>query len=335
MVSIIIPIYNAAPYLETCLNSVVGQSEPDMQILLIDDGSADASPEICSAFAAKDKRIQLVSQVNSGVSAARNRGLSLAVGEYLLFVDADDELPKTAVEHLLKAAGPDADLVIGSHEEFRGKIRRKICREERRFSQSQWKADFASFDALLSTLWGKLYRRQVILEHSLTFDPALPYCEDHVFNLRFCREIRAAAGIAPVTYRYRLGGMASSLQYHPNMGQCNLALLREYQAFFDGQVPEDFWKRKVRDQFLGSILHEIQHGTHRHAAAGIEKALTLYGSVLSEKTLDRALYSPSMAQAIAQRDAEKILRLVYKEKAVSIWLKKGKTALWRRFHKRI
>ncbi len=335
MVSVIIPVYNAAPYLMGCLNSVVGQSQPDLQILLIDDGSTDASPEICKAFAEKDTRIQFVSQSNSGVSTARNRGLSLAVGEYLLFVDADDELPETAVSMLLKAAGPDIDLVIGSHEEFRGKIRRKIHREERIFSQSQWKEAFPGFDAMLSTLWGKLYRRQVILEHSLSFDPALPYCEDHVFNLRFCREIRAAAVITPVTYRYRLGGIASSLRYYPNMDQYNLALLREYQVFFDGRVPEAFWKQKVRDQLLGSILHEIQHGTHRQAVAGIERILIAYAPFLNGEILDRSLYSAAMARAIAAQDAEKILALQYKEKAASILRKKGKTALWRWYHKRI
>jgi len=90
MISTIVPIYNAANYLETCLKSLIHQTEQDLQIILIDDGSTDNSLSIAHSFAAKDPRILVLQQDHAGQSAARNKGMEHAKGEYIAFVDADD-----------------------------------------------------------------------------------------------------------------------------------------------------------------------------------------------------------------------------------------------------
>ena len=104
-VSVIIPVYNAEAYLRQCLDSVVNQTLQDIEIICVDDGSADFSTVILNEYAAKDARINIFTQVNSGQGAARNRGLEAARGEYVYFVDADDELLNTSVlENLLATA---------------------------------------------------------------------------------------------------------------------------------------------------------------------------------------------------------------------------------------
>ncbi len=318
MVSVIIPCHNAQAWLEACLTSVLNQTEEDLQIILIDDGSEDRTLSICERFASKDRRILLASQEHGGVSAARNRGLSLSEGEYLLFVDADDLLPPLAVASLLNAMKEDTDLVIGSHEEFRRGYCKTIRRESGIYPQSQCRESFAWFDAMLSTLWGKLYRRQVILERHLAFEASLPYCEDHVFNLQFCKWIRSAAVTGEPVYRYRLGGVASSLQYHANMGQHLLALLLAYQDFFDGQAPECFWQEKVDAHLTGSILHELTHNSREAAIVKTEEILTLYSPWLP-----------------CEQSPEAVLSRIYREKGLWIAGKKIKIALWRRFQRRI
>ena len=89
-VSVVIPVYNVAPYLRECLDSVVGQTLQNIEIICVNDGSTDSSPAILEEYAAKDSRFVIVHQENAGVSAARNRGMDLAKGEYLQFVDSDD-----------------------------------------------------------------------------------------------------------------------------------------------------------------------------------------------------------------------------------------------------
>ena len=97
-ISVIIPVYNVAPFLGQCVQSVIQQTYKDLQIILIDDGSTDGSDLIMKELAAMDRRVVVVSQGNRGVSAARNNGLSLASGKYILFLDADDYIETDALE---------------------------------------------------------------------------------------------------------------------------------------------------------------------------------------------------------------------------------------------
>lgn len=115
MISIIVPIYNAAPYLPNCLDSLLRQTERDIQIILVDDGSTDGSYAIAHSFAAKDPRILLLQQSHAGQSAARNIGLQHAKGDYVAFVDADDALAPDWCERHLAAIG-DCDYVQSGYQ---------------------------------------------------------------------------------------------------------------------------------------------------------------------------------------------------------------------------
>lgn len=103
LVSVIIPVYNVEKYLARCLDSVVGQTYQNLEIILVNDGSTDRSGEICGQYAERDARIRLFTQENQGLSAARNTGLDHMNGEYVTFVDSDDYISLFFVEILLKA----------------------------------------------------------------------------------------------------------------------------------------------------------------------------------------------------------------------------------------
>lgn len=114
-VSIIIPVYNAAKYLDACIQSVLRQTYDNWELLLVVDGATDNSEEICQHYADLDNRICVISQKNKGVSTARNTGISKATGEYLTFVDSDDELELTAIEVLVgDIIAYDADIASGA-----------------------------------------------------------------------------------------------------------------------------------------------------------------------------------------------------------------------------
>lgn len=111
-ISIIVPAYNAEAYLDECVESIIGQSYADIEIILVDDGSTDATPQLCDAWASKDKRIHVIHTDNRGLSAARNRGFANAMGEWVWFVDSDDYIAHDAVEKISAVVdGRDCDLV--------------------------------------------------------------------------------------------------------------------------------------------------------------------------------------------------------------------------------
>ena len=90
LISIIVPVYNVEKYLNECIDSIIAQTYSNIEIILVNDGSTDASGKICDEYAEKDGRIKVIHQVNAGLSAARNAGMAVATGEYLYFVDSDD-----------------------------------------------------------------------------------------------------------------------------------------------------------------------------------------------------------------------------------------------------
>lgn len=119
MISVIIPIYNVENYLERCIESIKRQTYQNLEIILVDDGSTDKSSEICEIQSSLDKRIKVIHQKNSGVSAARNRGIDIAMGDYLCFVDSDDFIHSELLETLYKISQrEDADIVTCEYQPF-------------------------------------------------------------------------------------------------------------------------------------------------------------------------------------------------------------------------
>lgn len=125
LISIIIPVYKVEPYLRRCLDSVVNQTYANLEIILIDDGSPDNCPKICDEYAEKDERIVVIHKDNGGLSDARNVGTKIAKGDFIYYLDSDDELPSNAIE-LLEAEvekHPEIDIVMGfmydnKHDEY-------------------------------------------------------------------------------------------------------------------------------------------------------------------------------------------------------------------------
>lgn len=190
LVSFIVPIYKAERYIHKCIDSLLAQTYTDIEVILVDDGSPDNCGVICDDYAARDKRVKVIHQQNGGVSAARNRGLSYAAGEYVAFVDADDLVTKDYIEELFDN---NADLVIGGYKDTGNHT---FALSEEQYVGKEALVEFYSthFHRLYSTVpWGKLYKKSIIQENRLSFDMRIRLGEDLVFNLRYlqyCSEIR-------------------------------------------------------------------------------------------------------------------------------------------------
>ena len=122
LISIIVPVYNVEKYLSKCLDSIINQTYKNLEIILIDDGSTDKSGEICDKYKNEDKRIIVIHQLNGGVSAARNTGIGVAKGRYILFIDSDDWIEKDYVSSLFTYAGDDTIVCCGYKRIFDDKI---------------------------------------------------------------------------------------------------------------------------------------------------------------------------------------------------------------------
>lgn len=123
LISIIIPVYNVAPFIEDCVNSVIAQTYPNLEIILVDDGSTDSSGVLCDQYAAKNKRIIALHQKNMGLSCARNSGIELANGKYIFFLDSDDFIHPQLIECLHSVLIKNsADIVLCAHQSVQGKI---------------------------------------------------------------------------------------------------------------------------------------------------------------------------------------------------------------------
>jgi glycosyltransferase involved in cell wall biosynthesis len=130
LISVIIPVYKVEQYIHKCVDSVIGQSYKNLEIILVDDGSPDNCGRILDEYAREDARVRVIHQANLGLSMARNAGLSAAKGDYIAFVDSDDYILEGMYADLLRLAKEhDADIVVSDYYEITGAGRKKVCLE--------------------------------------------------------------------------------------------------------------------------------------------------------------------------------------------------------------
>lgn len=194
MTSIIVPVYNIKNYLPRCIESLLAQSDPDFEVILVDDGSADGSGALCDAYAARDGRFRVVHKANGGLSSARNAGLDAARGEYILFLDGDDYLAPDAVQSLnaIAAAAGAFDFIQFRYAETDGSwqpgARQKpdvrICTDVREMFAYLYQAGGVAASACT-----KLYR--AALFRGLRFREGIAHEDEQLLNslLPRCRRV--------------------------------------------------------------------------------------------------------------------------------------------------
>lgn len=183
--SVIIPVYNCQEFLERCLESVTNQTYHDLEIILVDDGSTDASGEICDSYAKRDKRISVFHQMNQGVSAARNFGLSKITGEVVSFIDSDDTLDLDMYEFLINILNSyNADIAHCGYRHIVGEETRLIHDTKEIFVQSSEQALECLIGGKMfgGGLWNKIYRVELIQD--IRFNEAIKITEDILYNFQ-------------------------------------------------------------------------------------------------------------------------------------------------------
>ncbi len=188
-VSVIVPVYNVEKYLRKCMDSIVGQTFRDIEIICIDDGSPDGSINILNEYAEKDTRVKIVRQENVGLGATRNRGIEIACGEYILFVDSDDYLDPKAVELSLKRIEETgAELCLFNARDidavteepiYHNYLRMGLLKEFETFSAEDLGENI--FQITAQNCWNRLYKKELFNDKRLRFYEGIRY-EDAYFG---------------------------------------------------------------------------------------------------------------------------------------------------------
>ena len=328
-VSIIVPVYNAERTIRRCIESILNQEYTDFELLLVDDGSLDASGAICDEYAARDSRVQVFHKANSGVSSSRNLALDHARGEYLQFLDSDDWITPDATRSLVRAMedGP-CDMVIS---DFYRVVGERVCQkgdidEDGIMTREEFAAHMmeAPADFYYGVLWNKLYRRSIVEAHHLRMDPEISWCEDFMFNLEYIRYAQLFRAIQIPIYYYvkTKGSLASQSLTISQTVKMKLTVFEYYHRFFktvldeeeyekcrlkvyrflvdaagDGSVPPLSNSRKLGDERMQVCPHVLD-------GEGV-----LYDAFRERKLLDRYLETAALKNDLTLPDARLLLAL--------------------------
>lgn len=202
LISVVMPVYNVEKYLREAVESVLRQTYSSWELILVDDGSTDSSGSLCDAWTEHDERIHVIHKKNGGLSSARNAGMALAKGEWIMFPDSDDIIADHTLETMLRCAD-DVDVVICTLEEFPKKITYRAFESPRRYASfAETAKDFCRLHGkhVFSSACTKLYRRERI---QMSFDESVRHMEDLLFNLEFLPTCRGICILPDVMYFYR------------------------------------------------------------------------------------------------------------------------------------
>lgn len=214
--SIIVPIYNVEEYLENCIDSILDQTFKDFELILVNDGSPDNSLEICYRYQEKDERVKVIDKKNGGVSSARNAGIDIALGEYIAFIDPDDDIEINMYERLIEGAiKNNVDIVICGFKFIDIFNNKKISYEVDRYSNRIIKEKEIRSDVLKSILelknvygygvyscWNKVYKNDLFNDNKIRFDIEKHHGEDARLNLILLTKVKSIYFINQPLYNY-------------------------------------------------------------------------------------------------------------------------------------
>lgn len=263
LISVIMPVYNAEKTVETSVMSVLAQSYPHLELILVDDGSKDESLRICRDLEKADNRVRVIAQKNAGPAMARNAALDAARGEYLMFADSDDLLVPDACALLTQALGEN-DLAIAHYYFDLRSIEsdRGLLPGTRNLTEAEFLSELVKRPGsfYFSALWNKIYRTDIVKSARLRFDPFLSWGEDFAFNMQYYAQItRGVALLETPVYHYVKNLGSSSIRTLLHVAHSCRIKWRLYQHFkalyikkglfqrYRGEISRYIWNVTIAD----------------------------------------------------------------------------------------
>ena len=256
--SIIIPVYNAEDYLDRCLHSILEQEFSSYEVILVDDGSSDASPLICDRYSSTDPRFRTVHKPNGGVSSARNMGLELAKGEYIMFLDSDDTLLPLGLDDIMGAVTGE-DMVVAGYATFIDNVPVKTVKPKK--TKTYKGAEYPEFFQqnvrrnceMLDAPWAKLFKRKTI--GNTRFCEELSYAEDKLFVFEVMARCSSILAFSEAIYGYymRPGSLGSDTKSIKHVSQL-MVFLPKYAVVLDALVQRCPTTKKVVELYHNDLV---------------------------------------------------------------------------------
>lgn len=276
LITIIIPVYNVPKkYLDICIDSVINQTYKNIEILIIDDGSRKEIAETIDKYTSLNDNIKIFHKENEGVSKARNKGIELSKGEWILFVDADDYIEKDAVEKLINNS-EDVEVVISrtqmnTQKEVQGYNKEILINNDNReeLIKSILQIKNSKFN-LVDGVWSKLYKKKFIIDNNIKFDEELSFGEDFIFNLKVYLKANKIMYIPNVLYYWRRDNENSVTQkYNKDLFEKQIKVVEYINQDFNEEIVEKY--KQEYYNYLTQIMQEIVRMQIYHEEANLSQ----------------------------------------------------------------
>ncbi len=280
VLSVIVPIYNASQKIEACVRSIMKINIQDMEVILVDDGSTDASLHICNKIKEFDSRIKVYSKVNGGVSSARNFGINKAKGRYVFFIDSDDYIEGEKVSTLLKKIEENTEVLLFSYMR-ENQLSQQVVEEVEvteviNKSDLKRKMEDNSYLNSFGFVWNKIYSLDVIKRNNIFFEESFSEREDLMFNLEFFDKVNYIVESNLCIYHY--------IQYEDSLS-----------------------KRKVGKEAIERLAIKLENDYRSNSLCSLKIKNSIMTSVLSDYIIIDILSTKQKSKDM-KRDFKEILK---------------------------
>ena len=281
MVSIIVPIYNIEAYLHKCIESILCQTYSDFELILVDDGSTDASPIICDSYAKQDSRIKVIHKQYEGVSRARNSGLKLSTGYWIMYVDGDDWIDKEMLFSLISEAnksGENVDLVDAGFRMIWDNGRTvEVYNNYEKGTKKSLLTSYIGYS--WTTVWGGIAKRELYEKYGLRSPVGVSYCEDFHLAVRLRYYANEVITLNKCFYNYRQRNTSLLHSYNEKQAQEEQWVYLDTIDFFKKHGVYDIYRKPLNWRLL-KASQELLLDSSRH-----EDFLNICGDITDEEIL--------------------------------------------------
>ncbi len=317
LVSIIIPVYNCEKYVEGCLNSATSQTYGNIEIIAVNDGSEDGSERILKELAEKDSRIHIIIKENGGPSSARNAGLESCNGDYITFLDCDDELYNNSIETMVNALDDSVDYAAFSYDRLFNRKSSEVL-SPAVFTLDDLKSDFEKYNSYFMLMCSKLYKRSIIEKNNIRFDENIHFSEDYDFNLKYancCTGSFIASDKSVYLYYICRSGKHEKRDY-------TYYRIKTVEDFFNGRenMPQELYLNTVKNALIGCVNRTMSWYGVKKTAEYAELSFSECKDYITGDILESA-FGKEQADSIINNDYLAFTKRYFKEHKENIYNK--------------
>lgn len=262
--SIILPIYNVEKYIDRCMNTILNQEFSDYEIILVDDGSTDSSPEICDRYGEFSKKIKVLHKKNGGLSSARNAGLNIAIGKYIFWLDSDDYLPMGTLKQLGEILYKnDVDILKFNYIKQPDNITVNSILKPGNYNRKQIEEiviplALENTREFIMSAWAHIYKREFIQKNNLSFVSERQIgSEDYLFNLHVLLSANSLLAIESALYNYDYREGSLSQKYRENLIEKYRQLYISMQKLLIQYRASDYYLKMVQDFYVWNCYYVL------------------------------------------------------------------------------